>query len=207
MMQKNQIANMALGILATSETITDIVSDFSIPGKILKRHYRESLNDILEQHPWDFARRTSQLVVQFENPEPGYAFSYYMPKDVLIIRQIARNGFFIKNLEVYRDMSNQFMEITEGTTRLIYTNVELAHAEYTKVMDENTLFPSHFGRAFAAQLAKDCAPSLITSNYPKIKQALMDDIDSRISRGIADDIARKPQLNNAESTFVRARYE
>ena len=206
MMYKSDIANMALGRLGVSSTITDIESDFSTEAKIIKRHFRTSLDYLLEQHFWNFARGTAVLIKQFDNPDSTHLYSYYMPGDALLIRQLAFQGNFINGIELYPDQKIPFDEVYVGTTRLIYTNLSEAEAEYTKQVAENSVFPSHFGRALAALLSKDIAPSLITSNYPKVRETLNADAENDIAHGIADDLTRTPQQVNAESSFVRARY-
>ena len=206
MLYKTDIANMALGRLGVSSTITDLETEYSTEANIIKRHFRTSLNDILEQHYWNFARRSAQLILQFSNPEPGYAYSYHMPADSLIPRQIAQDEKYIKNFELYPDQKIPFQEIIIGTTRLIYTNLANAWMEYTALVEENSVFPSHFGKGFAAQLSIDIAPSLITNNYPKIKNALNSEAENAISKSIADDLVRQPQFTNAASSLVRCRY-
>ena len=196
---------MAIGRLGLSSTIDDLETDLSVVGKIIKRHFRASLDYILEQHEWNFARRTAPLLIQFNNPEKAYEFSYHMPPKALVIRQIAYEGNFIVDRELYPDQKIPFREVYVGSTRLLYTNLSNAEAEYTERVDENSLFPTHFGKAFAAQLSKDIGPSLITSNFPKIKKELNSDADNDIAGGIADDLARQPQHIPADSAFVRAR--
>ncbi len=206
MLYKTDIANMALGRLGVSSTITDLEVDLSTEAKIIKRHFRHSLDYLLEQHYWAFARRSQQLKLQFNDPEPNYSFSYYMPADALVIRQIAYDENYVKNLELYPDQKYPWDEIYIGSTRLMYCDLDKAYAEYTAQVEENSIFPQHFGRALAALLSKDIAPSLITSNYPKISATLNSEADNAIAAGIADDLARRPQYQNSESTFVRCRY-
>jgi len=206
MMYKTDIANMALGRLGISSTITDLESDISTEAQILKRHFRLSLDYLLEQHQWNFARKTIALSKQFDNPEPSWAFSYNMPADCLVIRQIAYNGNFIQSVEMHPGDKIPFTEVVVGGVPLIYTNLSNAHAEYTRRIEENGAFPNHFGRALSAQLSMDIAPSLITSNYVKIKASLNEDAFNDVAAGIADDLARQPQFTEADSPFIKARH-
>lgn len=206
MLYKTDIANMALGRLGLSSTIADLENDFSTEAKIIKRHFRTSLDYLLEQHEWNFAKRSVKLSLQFTDPEEGYGFSYHWPVKALVIRQIAPEGRFIKDMELYPDQKIHFEERYIGTTKLVYTDLDLAYAQYTEQVDSNSVFPNHFGRSLAAQLSKDVAPSLITNNFPKIKAALNSEADNDIASGIADDLARQPQFQDADSTFVRCRY-
>jgi hypothetical protein len=140
-----------------------------------------------------------------DNPEFIWGYSYFAPANALVIRQIATEGHFINNFELYVDQKVPFLEVYSGTVVLLYTNSINAHAEYTERIDMESLFPIHFGKALAAQLSIDIAPSLITNNFPKIKDALNKSAENDITTGIADDLNKMPQHQTADSTFVRVR--
>lgn len=207
MMLKNDIANMALGHLGVSSVISDFQTDNSTEGKILRRYFRRSLDDLLEQHDWTFAKRTAKLFLQSEDPEYGYKYSYIYPVNAIVVREVAPNGMFLPDIELYEDQILHFEERVFGNMRLIYTNVSDAYAKYTEKIEENSTFPSSFGRALAAQLALDMGPQLITSNWPKVANAINSLAFNTISKGIADDIAKSPQKKFAESPLVRVRYK
>lgn len=207
MMLKNDIANMALGRLGVSSTVIDVENSNTTEAKIIRRHFRTSLDTMLEKHWWSFARRTAKLTKHSDDPEQGYEYAYHFPINAAEIRQIAPEGRFYHRLELYPDMIPQFEEMHVGGLQLIYTNVEDAHAEYTERLAENSSFKTYFGRGLAAQLSLDIGPSLITNNWPKIRNAINESAHNEISSAIADDIARSPQKMPAESPLVRARWQ
>lgn len=204
-MQKTDVANLALGRLGVSGTITDLDSDNSTAAKIIKRHYSLALEELLEKHHWKFARRVQELTLLSNNPDNVWGFSYYQPASSVVIRQIASNGNFINNVEQYIDSPHQFMEVYDGSQKLIYCNVKDAHAEYTYRIADNDIMPRHFGDGLAALLSLRIAPSLITNNYPKVKQALNAEAYNDMHAAIADDLNRQPQALWQESSLVRTR--
>jgi hypothetical protein len=206
MMYLTDVANLALGRLGVGSTINDLANEYSTAAKILKRHLRVSLNSVLEQHTWNFATRSAVLNKQFDDPENGYAFSYYSPADCLAVRQIASDGNFIRNLELYPEQKLPFEERHIGMQILLYTNVRNAHILYTAAMDENSVFPTHFAKSWSAQWAVDIAPSLITNNYPKVRDTLDSDAYNDLAKGIADDLIRTPQYTYAKSPLITTRY-
>lgn len=205
MLSKTDIANLTVGRLGQSTTILDLDSDQSNIAKILRRQFQSSLDTLCERHPWGHLTKYGALVLLGENPGGGFGFSYEKPADCLIIRQIAYRGEFPK-MELYEDEKQPFEEIYNEGNTIIYTDVQYAHAKYTVRVTDAINFPTHFGRALSAQLAMDSAPSIITNNYPKMKQALLAEALNDISLGISHDIARQPAQRESLSPYIRARF-
>lgn len=204
-MQKTDVANLALGRLGVSNTISDLDSDNSVAAKIIRRHYPFALEELLEKHHWKFARRTAELVKKADDPEYIWDYSYYQPADCQVIRQVAYKGQFLNNVEEYIDSPNQFIEVYDSSVKLIYTNVREAHAEYTRRIADNDIMPRHFGDGLAALISLRVAPSLITNNYPKIRDSLNAEAYNDMHAAIADDLNRQTQALWQDSTLVRVR--
>lgn len=205
MLYKTDIANLALGRLGVSLTIVDAETENSQQAKIVRRHFRMSLDSLLEMHEWNFATKYLPLVLQEEDPTPVFKYAYVMPSDALVIREIAREGMF-SNRRQYEDEKEKWQQVYSSTGGLIYSNTIDAHAKYTVRISDNIAMPNHFGRALAAQLSMDIAPSLITNNFPKVRDTLNADARIDISRGIADDLGRQPQMEDSLSPFIRVRH-
>lgn len=206
-MFKNDIATQALGRLAYSKTIVDLDTDNTVEARLLKRYFRTSLDTLLEMHPWSFARRTATLIEHSRDPEQGYAYSYHFPVNAAVVRQIAEDGHFNTEYELYPEQMTPFQVMTFGTTQYIYCNVRDAHAEYTERLSENSTFKTYFGKALAAQLSKDIGPALLANNWPKVKEAVNSGADSAIAEGIAYDLSLMPQKLPAPCPLVRARWQ
>jgi hypothetical protein len=206
MLYKTDIANLALGRLGVSLTIVDAETENSQQAKIVRRHFRMSLDSLLEMHDWNFATKYQALILQQEDPTPIYKFAYVLPSDALVVREIAREGFF-SHRNQYEDEKERWQQVYSSSGQLIYSNTPDAHAKYTVRIPDTIAMPNHFGRALAAQLSMDIAPSLITNNFPKVRDSLNADARIDISMGIAEDLGRQPQMEDSLSPFIRARYK
>jgi hypothetical protein len=206
MLYKLDIANLALGRLGTSVSILDYNSENTAQAKIIRRHFRFSLDTLLEKHDWNFATKFAPLCLVSEDSEDNFKYTYQIPTDCLVIREIAEFGKFYP-VSRYEDEKIQWQQVFNSSGPRIKTNLPDAYAKYTVRVSEDIQFPSHFGRALIAQLALDIAPSMVTNNYAKIRNDLMTEVSNEITRGIANDLGREPQQLNSLSPFIRARYE
>lgn len=202
---KQDIAILALGHLGVSHNITDFDTDNSNQAKIVRRHFRMSLDTVLEMHEWGFATQFGALPLVEEGPVAAYRFAYSLPTDCLVLRMIAMEGNF-PTVKLYETEKQKFREVFNGVgERIIYTNIPLAHGEFTTQLSEDFAFPTHFARGVSHQLALDIAPSLITNNFPKVKQALMTTASNEVSKAIAADLGRQTLQEDSPSPFFAAR--
>ena len=204
-MLKTEIANLALQHVGTSKQIANLDTDDSNEARVIRTQFNRSLEKLLEKHPWGFAQKVAKLELIEECPGDGsYAFSYRYPADCKIIQNIGAQGN-IRDTEDYLEEREPFEEYAGSSETLIYTNLGQAWAKYTKLMDPDINFPTHFGEALSWKLAMNIAPSLITNNFSKVKRMFMDDAKSGIAEGIAADLNRKPRPDSSKSRFSRAR--
>ena len=200
----NEISNIALARIGSSLTISNLEDDNTNQAKIIRTHVQSSLTKLLEMYPWGFATKFAPLALVEENPINSWSFSYQMPSDAVVLRQLGVEGLF-EDKENYDDERDKFKEVYSDTGLLIYTNIGQAWAEYTLAIPQGYHFPNHFGRALAAQLALDIAPQLITNNFAKVKSVLISDAKTEINDQIAEDINRKPRPETSKSRFARVR--
>jgi len=202
-LDKLDIANLALGKLGVSLAIADYTEN-SVQAKIIRRHFRMTLDTLLEKHPWNFATKFSALSLVSEDAKEQYRYLYSLPSDCLVLQEIAEENKF-SLVEQYEDQKYRWQELyTTGSVR-VRSNVPDAFGKYTVRLDEDKSFPNYFGRALAAMLAMDIAPSLITNNFPKVKRELVNDLTAEVNEGIAQDMSRQPLRLDSLNPFVRAR--
>jgi len=207
MMLKTDIANKALGHLGITSRLTDLETDISNEGRVLRSFMRDAIDYVLEQHYWTFATRTAVLAKHSDDPENNFRFAYYMPVNSLVIREVACDGNFLNpRYEHYHDQIPQFEERNLGNSNVIFTSVENAHAKYTERLSDNLSFKSYFGRGVAGRLALEAGPALIAHNWPKVMNVITTRANNEISAAIAEDIARSPQKRYPEPPTVRVRY-
>lgn len=204
-MFKTDIANLALGHLGVSFTVSDLDADDSNQAKVIRRYFNTSLETILSKYEWGFSTAIAPLNKVEDCPQEGlYAVSYRCPVDCLKVLKIGtQQGLRIT--EDYDDERIKFEEAFDDAGTLIYTDLAQAYVKYAKRVDDGIDFPNHVGRAIAAQLAMDIAPSIITNNFSKVKNLLMDDAKREINDQIAEELNRKPRPTTSDSRFVRVR--
>ena len=204
MLTKSDVANLALGKLGSSLQIVNIDSDSSQTAKIIRRHFDMAYKAVLSQHPWSVYTKQTALTLIMENPSAKWAYAYALPADAMIVRRIALGSLFSDEFE-YLEQLLPFEPVNSIDGYQIHTNVPNAWAEYTCTIPDGSGYIEHFGRAFAAQLAIDIAPSIITNNWVKMKDAFLKEAKTEISGQISIDIALSPMPVNADSPFIRAR--
>lgn len=206
MLTKTDVANLALGKLGSSSIIINVDTESSQIAKIVRRHFSMSLTAILEKHPWTVLTKSAALALVEENPSPKWQYSYSMPEDGQVIRRLAMDNYFDHRLE-YEDQIIPFEPAYTVGGYNIQANIPNAWAEYTVRPPEDGPYMDHFGRALAAMLAMDIAPSIITNNYVKMKDVFLKEARNEISEQIALDICLRPDPIAFESPFIRARMK
>ncbi len=87
MMNKTDIANLALNTLRVSTYISDLETDNSVEARVIRRFFKMALDYVTAFHPWTFATTTVELVKKEDNPDKEFHYSYYIPSDSILIRQ------------------------------------------------------------------------------------------------------------------------
>lgn len=206
MLYKQDIANLALGHLGMSQQVLDLETENTIYAKVIRRHFRMSLDTMLEAHEWGFATQFAALpLVNDAYPILAYKYAYSLPADCQVLRMIAPDGNF-PQLKLYEQEKAKFRNAYAGAgEKIIYTNVANAHGEYTTRVSEEFAFPTHFGRGLSHLLALDIAPQLITNNFPKVKNDLITTSRNELSLAIAADLGREPLMEDSPSPFISCR--
>ncbi len=138
-----EICNSALARLG-SEPI-EALDDNTKRAKLCSAHYERLKKDILNKHPWRFARKRKVLTGS-ASPAFGFDYSYSLPSD------------FIRPFRSEEDYAAWEMEgnkilTDEGNLQFIYIcTVEEAN------------FPQYFVEALIALIAKEFSYSLVQSN-------------------------------------------
>jgi hypothetical protein len=205
MMQPNDVVNEALLNLGTSLFIQDISTDQSNQARIIRRMLRSSLDASLEKHPWRFAMSAQALPLLGEYLSPDWKFSYSLPADCLILRELGPNGSFSK-VELYEQNKHRWEEVYSTGSPRIDTDVPEAWGKYTVRILETNAVPSHFGRAWAAMLAMKIAPALMGDKAGGTLQGLSGKLDEKFWMEVANDEGRAPQKLDAPNPYIQARY-
>jgi len=140
------IANMALSRLGTRATIASLTEN-STEARAISTWYTAIRDDLLRAADWNFSRVYLSLATSGTPPD-RWAYSYAYPSDCLKIWS------FDIGLPAYMQTIPPLYEVaSDGTDRLIYTNLSPATAVYCqRVLDPNRMDPD-FVTAFAVALA------------------------------------------------------
>jgi hypothetical protein len=206
MYSKTDVANIALGYMATSQALVDLDVDNSLSAKILRRFSRISLNTFLESHQWKLATEYAGLTLISEDHESGWKYEYGVPSDYLVGRQIAQEKSFERYYEIHDQDQMLFDEVSTNSGIRIYCDLPDAWIAYTRELPLDMQFPPYFAKGWAAEWAEQSASQIITSNYAKVKTLFLQEMKVHKETAVQSDISRSPRKKDPDSPFIAARY-
>lgn len=153
------ICNMALTLLGSEAEIQDLETELTKEARALRQFYLKSVDQVLRDFDWGFARKTATLVLAVANPTNEWLFSYTIPSDCLAMRRILDGS----GVRAETETSRVKFIIANATVPVIFTDQESAQAQYTVRVADPLQFPADFITALAAYLAFKVAPRLVPS--------------------------------------------
>lgn len=205
MLNKNSVALLALGHLGATSHIIDLDTDNTTTAKVINRHLQTSLETAVEAFEWAFLNKEQALTLITSNPTTQWGFEYSYPSDAQVIRELAQEACFIKNVNLYPEQKIPWQDIYDVSHTHLYCDLSQAWARYTKTVLVSDSVPNHFGRYWAGQLAKDIAPSIITNNFAKVKNVFEGQVERAMDNAIATDLTRSPENSVVIPRFIAAR--
>jgi len=124
-------------------------------AQALKRVYTDTLNALLVEHPWTFAKKRAALPASAVAPEWGFARAFPVPADFL--RLLAVDGAASVSLEADASGAQAILTDAEAPLPILYL---------ATVADPGRL-PPHFVEALSSKLAFDICEDLTQSNTKK----------------------------------------
>jgi hypothetical protein len=171
------ICNMALANLGHSTPLTDpggnsdiaSVTDATVEARLCQLWYERCRNQVLEDYPWDFARKYLLLTQLSDGTGKVWAdewdYSYTYPADCHVFRR------FVTGTDDRDPEPWPWVIRNDGDVKVILCDVEAAdaNAEYTKTMaaTDVDLFPEKFSDALSWLLSWRLAQSL---SVPKARR-------------------------------------
>lgn len=204
-LSKTEIANIALSHLGVGKDINNVDSDSSAEARAIRTYWEMAVDTVLKSWQWPFARAYAELGLVEENPVSEWGYSYRYPSDCVDIRKLVLNN----NGSGISSQSANFNDIPfnvggDNAGPLVYTNLELAVAQYTTRSRPVSMWPHDFTLSFTAQLAFLMAPRL-TSRDSGQQQAMMSLFNGYVMQARSN--AYNEQLNQKppEAEWTRAR--
>jgi hypothetical protein len=151
---KTSIANMALGHIGVSQTITNIDTERSQQALQCRIYYDQAVQFCLESFPWPFATAYRMLALVAEEPVADWTYAYRYPSDCCYVRRVATSlGRTDRHPPPFHIGQDE-----QGA--IIFTNEEDAQIEYTANITNTARFSAKFIEALSWKLASDIAPAL-----------------------------------------------
>jgi len=165
------IATLALRLLGDGRnTVADLQTDTTVQAKACRAVYETARDEVLRDHPWQFAMKRAELAQVEADPNEEWAYSYRYPSDCLFIRRIP------SGIRATKETLAQKIEYEIGrddTGLLIFTDVENAEVEYTMKEEDAGRYHPDFVMALAFRIAAYVAPQLAPGDSLQITERMV----------------------------------
>ena len=189
MASKTAICNRALEFLGQSG-VTSI--DSSQPAaKALRRVYDDTRRALLEDHPWNFAKKRASIPASATEPDWGFTTGFPVPSDYLRLISIENEPAF----SIEADPSGSQWILTDAAAPLAIL--------YVYDVTDTGRYPPSFVDAFASRLAFDTCEDITQSNTKK--QAIADLHTSFLLKAKQINGLQKQAIGFKTFSFVRSR--
>ena len=153
---KLDICNMALAILGQVDLSS--LTEENQRAQLCRQYYDIVRQQLLRAHDWSFAKATDKLSLIRKDDNKGKEwFVYNKPSGCLFVVKVFNNNRLQKPGEFYLEYDSV------KKNEVIRTDVEDAYVEYTKDIEDTSIYDSQFIEAFSAALAAKIAMSLTGS--------------------------------------------
>jgi len=165
MTDKVTICNQALRHLGNSSEIQDFDSEKTKEAQACRTFYDTTLDEVLEDFDWSFARRRATLALVATDPNTDWGYAYRKPADAVAVRSLPNDAGIRIDTPATRV---SYMMGSDDTGDLIYTDQTDAEVIYTKRETNPAKFPANFVAAFALLLAARIGPSVAGGDQFKL---------------------------------------
>jgi len=141
MNSKTEIANAAL-IEVGASVITDLDSDTTTQGDVVRRWYTHTRDAMLRHYTWNFALARQSLSQDVTGPDFEFTYSYSLPT----------NPYCLRALEMYNSTSEWKVE-----GRKLLTDDATVNLKYISRVSNPVEFDDLFTDAFVFKLAANIA--------------------------------------------------
>jgi hypothetical protein len=197
---EHQVANLALGMVGQRQLLNSLAEN-STEAELARTYFASTRDEVLSAWEWRFARQTAVLALTTET-KPGWEYAYAMPANCLLPRRIW-NGQR-ETLNGRGDPIPFTWELSAaGNGHLVLTDQPQAQLIYTVSLAAVALWPAHFVKAMAAQLAVYLAASLPIK--PQVALALEQRAIQALRTAAAIDANAAQADEEADAEAVRVR--
>lgn len=198
---KTEVANLALGHLGISDTISDLQTERSKEALACKRFFDESLRLTLRDFDWPHARQRAVLALYQTAPNDDWDYAYTYPSEAVALRKIwsgARNDS--RQSRVAHEIK---YDSVQG--KIIQTDMRDAVILYTRFHDQVELWPSDFAMALSYRLAYYITPQIAGIDSRRLKQEMLSLYRLELGQARANAGNEEQPDEEVESEFIRER--
>lgn len=181
-----EICNRALDKLGQG-SITSL-GDGTTAANLCNRNYAQTRDQMLRDHPWNFAVRRAQLAPSSSPPSWGFSNRFPLPNDCLRLLEV--DGLSTAEYQV------------EGKS--ILSNGSVLRIRYIRRVDDPNDFDAAFIDALATGLAHQMCEAITQSNQKK--QILAQDFEDAMTRAKRADGQENPPTMFEEDDWIKVRY-
>lgn len=176
-----------LALLRVGQPAISDINESSPTAITCRKFYEETRDELLRQHPWNFAIGRKELAASTTSPDFEFTYQFPLPADCLRVLSL-----------YYSD----YEWVIEGKNLL--TNVDSPQIKYIKRITDSGIFPPDFTEALSIKLAQKLA-SYVTQNL-KLSQLLYEEFEMVLARAKAADAQEGSYQALETSTIINARY-
>lgn len=189
---KVQIASAALSSYCGTPRISSLDED-NKGARLCKLHYEDALAAVLEAHDWRFATGRARLAL-LANDRSEWAYRYDMPNAALTLRWVNEPATARRLLA-----ANQHPDTPrEFGVGCLYSDVAGAVAEFTRAMDDPSVYSQAFCDAVSAELAARIVKQMtedaqavsrtMAARVETLEQAVLHDYRQRPTEDFSGDV-------------------
>lgn len=198
---KTVIANMALGHLGVTDSISDLDTERSEEARTIRRFYDVTLRALARDFQWPFLDKLRDLSLVEEDEDADWVYRYRYPSDCLEARRIPSG----QSVDGRYDRV-PFKLGNDDSGLLILTNQDEATLEYTvSPIGKEDMFPPDFVMAFSYRLAMVIAPSVAGQDSVRLAQAARTQYLFELGRSQAVAVNEVQPRPEPEADSIRAR--
>lgn len=186
MASKTDIFNRALSEVGDLRVAVD--TELTGQAKACNAAWTTVLEELLVEHPWNFAKIYKTLTREIATPEWRWTYSFVLPPDYLTIREV----------ELQRD------DWEVVANKKLYSNTEgPINISYTANITDTTRYSPGFVTALGYRLAAEIVEELTQSNTKK--QDVFAIYERRLKKAKRQDGREAPPQTQKSGRWVRAR--
>lgn len=180
------VCNKALDKLGQGP-ITSL-DDGTKSANLCKRNWELVRNQVLRDHPWNFAVKRAVLAADTTTPSWGFSYSFPLPADNLRLLEV-------------RDLSTAEYQVESNT---ILADDDVLYIRYIRVVTDPNQFDASFVDTVATRLAFELCEALTQSNTKK--DMLFQEYEDSLTRAKRADGQENPPAQFEEDEWISVRY-